>query len=122
MLAFQRILRQRDATEAARRDRHRLIADLEAGAVRVANEPQVGCGSETAHLLGRDHLDRVPEPGSGFRLDLAEDKAAPAPEHEVELVPSGPGVRGEHAVAPQPVVEPRATLGRPAGATCRARL
>jgi hypothetical protein len=54
-------------------------------------------------LLGGDHLERIAEAGAGLALHFAENDGSSAARDDVELVPAGPGVRGEDPVGPQAV-------------------
>ena len=77
----------------------------------MASEEAFGGATEPPGLLGADRLERVAETLSRARLHLDEDQPAAAPDDDVELVPSGAGVRREHAVAAQEVVQPNSLLG-----------
>src|SRR3954452_4586464 len=71
-----------------------------------------GCGtSQPAHLLRRDHLQRIAEAVAGLALHLAEHEHRAAPHDEVELVAADPDVLAEDAVRAQPVVPTRSELG-----------
>jgi hypothetical protein len=77
----------------------------------VVSEPRLRRVPDPAYLLGVHHLERVAETGARLALDLAEDDRAPAPGDDVDLVPTGPGVRVEDPVGPKPVPVCRAPFG-----------
>ena len=78
---------------AARSLRGHVEARFEIRRLRVCNKPGLGRLPQSAHLLGRDHLQRIALLRAALRLDLAEDDCAPAAQHEVELVAADPEVR-----------------------------
>ena len=89
----------------------RRSARSQPSASRVRGEPRLGRLPQAAHLLRRDHLERIAPLRAAFRLHLAEDDRPAAAQHEVELVAADPDVRRQHAVAAEPVVPQRAPLG-----------
>src|SRR5919205_83896 len=65
----------------------------------------------TTELLGVDHLDGLAEASPRLRLDLHEPDRATTTHDDVDLVPTGPRIRGEDPVAAQSVPPDGATLG-----------
>ena len=115
------MLRQRDPSEPSGRDRHRLVADFEAGAIRVAHASHASAAARIRRIFsGVTISSGSPKPGPPFAFTSQKTSRRPRRSDEVDLVAARPHVRAEDAVAAQPVVETRAALGRPAGAACRA--
>jgi len=76
----------------------------------MRREPALGGAPKPAPLLWSDHLQRMSELSAPLALDLAEDESVASTDDQVELVPTGPDVPAEDAVAAQPVVERRPAL------------
>ena len=77
---------------------------------RVPGQPRLRGEPQPPQFLLVDHLERVAEPIAGLPLDLAEDEPTAAPDDQIELVPAGPDIRAEDAVAAQAVVAGGASL------------
>lgn len=101
---------ERHALDVAAAHGDRLEHDLEPGSLRVRGDPGRGSTPYPPSLFGVDHLERVAEVASALLLHLSHDEPAPAPEHEVELVPSCPHVRGHDSVSAEPIVPERNAL------------
>ena len=85
-------------------DTRRLELEVELGELRMLGQPGVRGGVHPPHLLLVDHLERVPIPGTSLLLHLDHDEAAPAPQHEIELVATNARVGVEKSVSAQSVV------------------
>jgi hypothetical protein len=98
------VLRQRDALHTTPAYACGLELDVESSEIRVRREPAGGRGSDATGLLLVDHLERVPEAGAALLLHLDDEDAATAAQHEIELVPPHPNVRGQEPVSAESVV------------------
>ena len=97
-------LSERNTLDAMTHDTRRLEREIEACEVRVCCEPSVRGGVHSPHLLLVDHLEWVAVPGTSLLLHLDDDEAAPAPQHEIELVATNARVGVEKSVSAQSVV------------------
>jgi hypothetical protein len=88
-----------------------LEAHLEACQLGPEREPGLRGLPDAASLLRADGLEWVAEAGPASCLHLADDDRTTAPDHDVELVAAGPGVRGQNPIAPQAIVAADPPLG-----------
>src|SRR4029079_12660651 len=98
------VLRQRDALHTTPAYACGLELDVESSEIRVRREPAGGRGSDATGLLLVAYLERVPEARAAPLLPLDDGDAATAAQHEIELVPPHPNVRGQEPVSAASVV------------------
>ncbi len=103
-------LSEGDTLDATTRDTRRLEHEVELGELRMLGQPCLRSGVDAPHLLLVDHLPRIPEFSPTLLPHLDHDEAAPAPQHEIELVATYPCVGVEKSVAAKSVVTEGATL------------
>src|SRR5439155_8423227 len=103
--------------ETAAPEADHLEAQIQRRKLGVGREPRLGSLAQAALLLLRDHLERIAVSVAALRLHLDERELPSAAHDEIELVPADPDVRLQDAVTAQPVVPPRAALGRTPGLT-----
>ena len=98
-------LPERNALDPAPADACSLEHEIELGKIRVRREPGVRGGVHSPHLLLVDHFERVAVPGTSLLLHLDDEKAAAAPQNEIELVATDACVGVEKSVSAQSVVK-----------------
>src|SRR5215831_9612030 len=104
--------RLRNALHASVPHGDHVESDGEASELRSRGQPRLRRPPQPSLLLGRHHLERVPEPRSSFGLHLDEAQGRAAPHDQVELVATCPDVLPEDAPATQPVPAHGASFGR----------
>jgi hypothetical protein len=101
-----------DPLQLARPDGDDFEPALECLTRRVPGQPRLRRELQPSELLLVDTLERVAEPVAGLPFDLAEHEPPAAPNDQIELVPAGPDVGAEDAVAAETIVAGGASLIR----------
>jgi hypothetical protein len=97
-------LSEGNTLDATTPDTRRLEHEVELGELRVPGQPCLRSGMDAPHLLGVDHLERIPELNPTLLFHLDHEQSASAPQHEIELVPTDAPVGVEESVSAQSVV------------------
>ena len=99
-----------DALDPAPADACSLEHEVELGELGVSGQPCVRSGVDAPHLLGVDHLERMPELGAALLLHLDHHETAAAPQHEIQLVATDPRVSVQKPIAAKAIVAEGAAL------------
>ena len=101
-----------DPLELARPNGDDLEPALECLTRRVPGKPGLSGEAQPSQLLLVDHLERVADPSPVFPFTSQNTSRRPRPDDQVELVPAGPDVGVENAVAAEAIVAGGALLIR----------
>jgi hypothetical protein len=103
-------LSERDALNSAASNTRGFEYEIEARELRVPGQPCLGAGVDPPHLLGVDHLERIPIAITALLLHLDHEQLAPAAQHEIELVATDPRVGVQEPIAAKAIVAESATF------------